>query len=71
MTEPLFSGDLDTDEQLGLIGIKKDELYIPKSYGIQVLDRYQPVSGEYYQVESIKIRRFPGVDVAILGEDTR
>ena len=71
MTEPLFSGDLDTDEQLGLIGIKKDELYIPKSYGIKALDRYQPVSGEYYIVESIKTRRYPGVDVAILGEDTR
>uniref|UniRef100_A0A6M3ISU3 Uncharacterized protein n=1 Tax=viral metagenome TaxID=1070528 RepID=A0A6M3ISU3_9ZZZZ len=71
MTEPLFSGDLDTDEQLGLIGMQKNELYIPKTNGIQVLDRFQPVSGEYYMVDSIKIRRFPGIDVAILSEDTR
>lgn len=71
LTEPLFSGDLETDEQLGLLGIKKEELYIPRSYGIQVMDRFQPVSGEYYIVESIKARRFPAVDVAILGEDTR
>ncbi len=71
LTEPLFSGDLDTDEQLGLIGIQKEELYIPSSFGIKVLDRYQPVSGEYYVVESIKRHRFSGVDVAILGEDTR
>jgi len=71
LTEPLFSGDLETEEQLGLIGIHKEELYIPSSYGIQVLDRYQPVSGEYYVVESIKPRRFSGIDVAILGEDNR
>lgn len=71
LTEPLFSGDLETEEQLGLIGIHKEELYIPSSYGIQVLDRYQPVSGEYYIVESIKTRRFAQVDVAILGEDNR
>jgi len=71
LTEPLFSGDLETHEELGLLGIKKEELYIPSSFGIQVLDRYQPVSGEYYVVESIKTHRFPGVDVAILGEDTR
>ena len=71
LTEPLFSGDLETEEQMGLIGIHKEELYIPSSYGIQVLDRYQPVSGEYYVVESIKTRRFAQVDVAILGEDNR
>ena len=71
LTEPLFSGDLETEEQLGLLGIHKEELYIPSSYGIQVLDRYQPVSGEYYVVESIKARRFAQIDVAILGEDTR
>lgn len=71
LTEPLFSGDLETEEQLGLIGIHKEELYIPSSFGIQVLDRYQPTSGEYYVVESIKPRRFAGVDVAILGEDNR
>ncbi len=71
LTEPLFSGDLETHEELGLLGIKKEELYIPSSFGIKVLDRYQPVSGEYYVVESIKAHRFPGVDVAILGEDTR
>lgn len=71
LTEPLFSGDLETDEQLGLLGIHKEELYIPSSFGIKVLDRYQPVSGEYYVVESIKTRRFADIDVAILGEDNR
>ncbi len=71
LTEPLFSGDLDTDEELGMIGIQIKELYIPKTKGVQVFDRYQPVSGEYYRVESIKSRRFPGIDVCILGEDTR
>ena len=70
-TETLFGTDLDTDEELGMLGIDSDELYLPKSYGVQVLDRYQPSSGEYYRVESIKTRKFPGVVVVKLGEDQR
>ncbi len=70
-TETLFGTDLDTDEELGLLGLESDELYLPKSYGAQVLDRYQPSSGEYYRVESIKTRKFPGVVVIKLGEDQR
>ena len=70
-TETLFGTDLDTDEELGLIGIESDELYLPKSAGAQVLDRYQSSSGEYYRVESIKTRKFPGVVVVKLGEDQR
>jgi len=70
-TETLFGTDLDTDEELGMLGIESDELYLPKSYGVQVLDRYQSSSGEYYRVESIKSRKFPGVVVVKLGEDQR
>ena len=71
LTEPLFSGYLDTESELANIGIDRQELYIPSSFGIQVLDRFEPSSGEYYLVESIRTRRFPGVDVVVLGEDTR
>jgi hypothetical protein len=71
LTEPLFSGYLDTESELANIGIERQELYIPSSFGIQVLDRFEPSSGEYYLVESIRTRRFPGVDVVVLGEDTR
>uniref|UniRef100_A0A6M3J720 Uncharacterized protein n=1 Tax=viral metagenome TaxID=1070528 RepID=A0A6M3J720_9ZZZZ len=70
-SESLFGSDMDTNEELGLLGIEKHELYIPLSFGIQELDRYSPVSGEYYRVDSIKKRRFKGVDVCILSEDTR
>ena len=71
LTTPLHGGELETDEPIGLIDMQRQELHIPSSVGIQVLDRYQPVSGEYYRVEGVKTRRFPGVDVVLLGEDTR
>lgn len=70
-TEPLFGGELETEEELSLLGIEKQDLYVPTSYGVQPLDRFIPASGEVYLVESIKKRRFKGVDVAVLSEDTR
>lgn len=70
-TEPLFGGELEVEEELGLLGIEKQELYVPISYGIQALDRYHTASGEYYMVESVKKRRFKGIDVCVLSEDTR
>lgn len=69
--EPLFGGELEDNTDLALIGLEKHELYVPSSYGIQELDQYISNSGEYYRVESIKARRYKGVDVIILGEDTR
>ena len=57
--------------ELGTIGIEKHEMYIPSIYYVQELDRFSPASGEYYRVESIKQRRFKGVDVVVLSEDTR
>ena len=35
------------------------------------MDRYEAVSGEFYRVETIKKRRYSGIDVVELGEDTR
>ncbi len=70
-TEALYGHDLDTDEELGLLGVENHELYIPHSVGLQVLDRFEPASGEYYRVETIKTRRYPNIDVAEMGEDTR
>jgi len=71
MTEQLFGHDLDTDEEIGMIGLQKHELYIPASLGVQPLDRYEGSSGEYFMVESIKKRRFDAVDICFLEEDTR
>jgi len=70
-TESLFGHELDSDQELGMMGLKKDELYIPSSFDIRVNDRYQSASGEYYRVEVVKKRRFAGVDVCEIGEDTR
>lgn len=70
-TESLYGHDLESDRELGSVGLEKHELYVPSSVGIKVLDRYVPFSGEFYRVETIKKRRYSGIDVAELGEDTR
>jgi len=70
-TEPLFGSDTEIEDQLGVMAINKDELYIPSSYGVKELDRYQPLSGEYYMVKKVLRRRFAGVDVVELIEDNR
>jgi len=70
LTESLFRYEL-SEQDFGNLLVLKDELYIPKRYGIQINDRYSPVSGEYYKVSTVKTRGFPGVDIAILEEDTR
>ncbi|TRO55554.1 hypothetical protein E2P64_06865 [Candidatus Bathyarchaeota archaeon] len=71
LTSPLYGIDLDTDEQLGLIGLQLHELYVPSSYGIKVLDRLRLSNGEYYRVEALKKRRYQDVDVVEVGQDTR
>ena len=70
-TEPLFGGGLEEEEQLGYLGIEKHELYIPSRYGLDLNDRWQPTSGEYYKVVNIRGRRYDGVDVVELEEDNR
>jgi hypothetical protein len=71
VTESLFGHSLETDVELGMLGLERHELYIPSSYGIKVLDRFTPVSGEFYMVTTIKSRRYDGIDVAELETDRR
>ena len=71
LTSPEFGGELDENEPIGYLNMDEQELYLPSSVGIKELDRYQPVSGEYYKVTAVKKRRYPNVDVALLSEDTR
>ena len=69
--ESLYGHSLESDIELGQLGLEKFELYLPATYGVQVKDRWTPVSGEWYMVTTVKKRRFDGVDVAELREDRR
>uniref|UniRef100_A0A6H1ZAI6 Uncharacterized protein n=1 Tax=viral metagenome TaxID=1070528 RepID=A0A6H1ZAI6_9ZZZZ len=71
MTEALYGHDLETDEELGLMGLENHELYIPASVGPQILDRYEGASGEYSMIATIKKRRYENVLVCGLEVDTR
>ena len=67
----LYGNDLETDQQLGLMGLNRDEVLLPHSLGAQALDRWQPTSGEYYMVSRIETRRYPDIDVLVVEEDHR
>lgn len=71
LTTPLYGHDLATDEELGYLGLEVHELYLPVSLGVQTLDRIRLTSQEFFRVETIKPRRYQGVNVFEVGEDTR
>ena len=71
LTTPLYGVDLETDLELGMIGVFDLELYIPSSIDLQVLDRTIISASEYYRVETVKKRRYSAVDVCDIGEDKR
>jgi len=72
LTESLTGNALDDKEDAALLTTKSLDLYISDyNYDIQVMDRFQPVSGESYRVDSIRKRVFPNVILAQLTEDTR
>ena len=67
----LYGNDLEAEKEIALLGLNKNEVLISHSVGTQVLDRWQPASGEYYQVSIIETRRYPNIDVMIVEEDNR
>lgn len=71
LTEALYGNDLEENEEIGNLGLRSNELYIPSSYGVRAHDRYKVSDGEYYRVETVAKRRYDNVDVATVGEDTR
>lgn len=71
LTESLYGNNLQTDLELGWLGLKANELYIPSSVGVLPLDRFLVSATDYFMVETVNRRRFNNVDVAILSEDTR
>jgi hypothetical protein len=71
ITTPLYGHDLATDEELGYLGLEVHEMYAPTSLGVETLDRIKLTSLEYFRVETIKPRRYEGVNVYEIGEDSR
>lgn len=71
ITESLYGNELDMDEELALLGLTSEDCYVPSTVGVEYLDRFWISATEYYQVEVVKKRRYDGVDLIILGEDTR
>jgi len=72
ITSPLYGIDLETDEQLGLLGLQVHEMYVPTSYDIKAHDRVLVIGeNEYFRVEAVKKRRYEGVNVLEIGYDTR
>jgi len=67
----LYGNDLDSNNEVALVGLQKNEVLLSHSVGAMVLDRWQPYSGEYYQISTIEQRRYPNVDVLIVEEDKR
>lgn len=67
----LYGNSLEDEDEMAMLGLRKDEIYLPHSVGAQVLDRFQSTSGEYYMVDTVETRRFPGVDVLMVQEDHR
>jgi hypothetical protein len=71
ITEVLFGYMMSDEDDLGMLGIKKDDFYIPSSYGIRVLDRIEPFSGEFRMVTAIRKHTYPNVDFCTVEVDTR
>jgi len=75
LTTPLFGQDLETAEELGLLGIETHDIWCPSSYGIQHLDRIRITSGvgvgAYWRAEAVRKYRFEACDVVKVGEDVR
>jgi hypothetical protein len=71
MSDRLFGSALETSARVGQDQLWRIDLYLPKWYDIQPLDRLIVSSTEYYKVETIESYNFPGSIVALLVEDTR
>jgi len=71
LTDADMGTDLKQREDIGQITVVNMILFIPDSVGVQVFDRLVAASGEYYKIETILPRRFDGVVMCKLAEDTR
>jgi hypothetical protein len=69
--EQLTGSGININEEISAISTDRHDLYVPSYYGIKELDRYQPVSGEFYLVKAVKTRIHDDIDVAELITDER
>ena len=65
------SGNNLVQSEIGQLSKKTYECYLPSFVNSQVLDRFQPYSGEFYKVEQIRNRKLTGIDILVITEDTR
>lgn len=75
LSTPLFGQDLETDLELGQLGIETHEIWCPSSYDFQLLDRVRVTTGvgvgDYWKSEAVRKYRFEACDVVKVKEDTR
>ena len=71
ISDRVFGSNLETGVMIGQDQVWRIDLYIPKFYDIRPLDRIVISPIEYYKVETILTYNYPGVNVALLVEDTR
>jgi hypothetical protein len=71
-SDRFFGADIDQETpKVGQFQMWKIDLYLPKFYAIKPLDRIFMSETEYYKVEAIESHHYPGVNMALLVEDTR
>lgn len=68
-TSPLYGHELNYDSPVGPVSTEEHEMYVPSSYGVQSMDIIR-LSDSFFEVKTVKKRRYVGVDVLELGEDT-
>ena len=68
VTSPLFGNELNEDSETGPIPSEILEMYIPSSYGVLPKDTVR-LDGAFYLVESVKKKRYEGLDVLELSLD--
>jgi len=71
-SDRFFGAEIDQETpKAGQFQKWKIDLYLPKFYAIKPLDRIFMTETEYYKVEAIESHHYPGVNMALLVEDTR
>lgn len=71
LTEKLYGTRLEDEQPIGQFNVNALVLYVPKSVGMQVFDRWYMSEEKFYKAAYKEEHIFPGVDLVYLEEDTR